>query len=156
MSYLVIEQLENNVTFTQQIRLFKSTNLEALRLNMYKHGSLNNGTLSIGIYDGENLLGSMSLSYLELNTLGSYYHGMVRFLPLNAIAIRKNPKEPYIELDIKVTITGHINSSSAFIGLVKEPYPIIEQYNVLNKPKNSPGLAVDVWYHSIGMELYSV
>lgn len=156
MSYLAIEQLENNVTVSQEIRLLKSTNLEAIRLNLLKQGILTDGVLSIDIYDGINLLGSMSLSHSELNTVGTNFHGMIRFLPSTVIAIRKLPTQAYLTLTLNIRISSHTDSDSAFIGLIKEPNPIVEQYNLDNNPNLSDeDPALDIWYRPYGIEIYS-
>lgn len=154
MSYLAIEQLENNVPVIQQIRLFKGTNLEAIRLHMVKFGVLTDGIVTLGIYDGVSLLGSMSLSYQEFNTLDLYFHGMIRFLPSTAIALRKNFKDPYMVLDLKITFSDHTNSDEAFLGLVKEPYPTIELYNESSIP-DSTTETVRIWHLPYGIEIYS-
>ena len=154
MSVLAIEQLENNVTVAQKIKLLKSTNLETLRLNMYKQGTLVDGVVTVEVYDGATLLGSMSHSCVDFNSIGPNFHGMVGFYPDNPIAIRKDPRVPYLELTFKVTVTSFTDSSTAFIGLVRNPEPPVGIYNQSLNP--NPALPeTDVWYLPYGLELYT-
>lgn len=155
MSFLAIEQLENDTPIYQKIRLLRSTNLEAIRLNICKSGNLTDGIVSIEVLNAAHSLGTLNLSYEDINTVGTNFHGYIRFLPDTAISIRKLSSEPHIELTLKVTIVAHTNSDNAFISLVKEPYPFVDQYNISNNPNSPANLEIDVWYRPFGIELYT-
>jgi hypothetical protein len=154
MSYLAIEQLENEVSIEQKFKVTRSMNLEAVRLNMCKVGNLLNGTITVQILNNEILLGQMVSSCSELNTVGTNFHGMISFFSDSPIAIRKSPSKELLELTLRVTLSEHTDSDEAYLGLIRNPDPATPTYNPENNP-NPSDPAIDVWYLPFGLELYT-
>ena len=151
MSIIASKILENNTVINTKIRVLRSMNIAAVRFNMFKHGTIPDGTIQVDFKIGADIIGSCSLNSSEIaNIPGTYFHGMVNFTMNDAFRVNLDTSVGYTELDVDISMTGHTNDVNNYIGLVKDSDLFGDQFGdpVTGDP------AQDVWDNYFGFELY--
>ena len=155
MSYLCINKFDNDTTeISTGIRFTEKCSIKAIRLKIFKHGVLADGTLELQIKnDSGTVIGSKSLSYEDINTgiPGTYAHGYMSFELPESVIINKSDLSDYIECSIHLTMTGHTEDPDNYLALVREENPFTPEYG--DRPVNEP---TNVWFNPYGIEIYSV
>lgn len=136
----------SSTPLVQTIRIFKSCNIEAIRLYVCKTGTALEG-IKLEIVNNGSVLATKNIKEIELNEIGKYYHGYLGFIFDSAIPIRKNPQDNYIELELRVSGTPNIS-------LVRPPDNPNEQYNIELIPPEA-SLPERIWFSSFGVQIFS-
>lgn len=164
MTTLVGSQLYNGKALEQNIRIYKSMYVKVIRLHLYKHNILQDGNLTLAIYDGASLISSKTLTYSELNGVGgTYWHGNISFEFDDAVFLSINPKEDYKEFTLKVTLNDHTDSESFFLMVCRDYEKYVRnsitefKYDPLYGVGTSDGITVDFSdSNPIGIEIYTL
>jgi len=159
MSILAINTLENNVAIIQNIYLTKDQDIIGIRVKLLKVGTLTNGTITMIIKDGSNVLSIVSKSYIDFNSLGSNWYGFYSFLLDNILPISKNSEDTNLKLSFEFKITSHTNSDSNYLALVHEEFPTTELHHLTDQlyyPTYGDDKNADVWNNPYGIEVYSL
>lgn len=155
MSYLCINKFDNDTSeITTGIRFTESCVIKAMRLKVFKHGVLADGTLELQVKNSSGtVIGRKSISHEEINTgiSATYAHGYMSFEFPESIVINKSALSDYIECSIHLVMSGHTEDSNNYIALVREENPFTTEYG--DRPINE---STNVWFNPYGIEIYSV
>ena len=155
MSNLVINQLENNDSLDIRVRFPKSKTIHTLRLKMLKHGVISDGEFKVEILDGSDVLATSTLGYADFSELATYAHGYFKFDLPYPVKVNASRITGYTEITLRVTVTGHTNSESNYIGLIKQhEYKFIDEFGVY--PVKATTASEKAWYAPYGVELYTL
>lgn len=129
MSQLIIDELFDGVTFSQNIHITKSIAVAFIRPWIYKQGTIADGKLRLEVYDGATLLKRADIPHALINNNipGTYAHGYIRFntAPL-ALNVADNETEHIYTL--KFSMVDHTSNPSNYIAICREwdqhKYPI--------------------------------
>ena len=136
MSTLLTNFFENGVTLSQNFRCRKGVVIHAVRLYLIKTDDLTDGTLTIEIKDGSNVLRSSTITYTELNAEGQYLQGMFA-KELNLQLNGRQDGEEFHEYTIECTMSGFTGAD--LLGWVKEyENPKPDYYGTLTSDANRP------------------
>lgn len=129
MSTLLIDELNNDVVFTQHVRIRKSIQVAHIRPWIYKHGTITDGMFRCEVYDGATLLKQVDINSSAINTeiTQPYAHGYIRF-DTAPLSLNVYPTEEYHDYILKFSMVDHTNDPSNYIAIVREwddrKYPI--------------------------------
>lgn len=117
---LVIDELFNGITFSQNFRIQKSVSIAHIRPWFYKHGILLSGNLICEVWEGLDLLKSVSIPYTTINSEipGTYAHGQLRF-DFDPLQLNHNTVNEWTEYTVKFYMSGYTNNPSAFVGMIR-------------------------------------
>jgi hypothetical protein len=121
MSTLLIDELFDTVEFVQDIHILRSTQVDSIRVWIYKEGTLATGSLRLRIYDGATIVEQISIPYADLNAgiPGPYAHGYVRF-DVGPLALNVNENETDRTYTFKIDMVGYVNDANNYIAVVRE------------------------------------
>ena len=121
MSTLLIDELFTGVTFEQPIRIQRSCQVGAIRLWIYKNGTLTSGNLTLQVYDGATLLKTASIPYTDINSavVLDYAHGYIRF-DLEPLSLNVSETESYHEYTLKFLMSGYTNDANKYVAVCRE------------------------------------
>jgi hypothetical protein len=121
MSTLIIDELYENVVFEQPIRIQRSTQIGAIRLWIYKNGTLESGSLRLEVYDGATLLKQVDIPYADINAAVTqpYAHGYIRF-DTDPLALNVAETESYHEYTLKFSMPGYDNDTAKYLAVCRE------------------------------------
>ena len=146
MSTLVIEEI-TVIAIEQEIRLTRNAGLVAIRLHLMKYGTPT-GDLVMAIYEGANLIKSVTTAMSTLNAEFSlaYGHGLFKF-DLE-IPIRKSGA--YTTYTIKLSAAGY--GASNYYAWVKDWLP--EKTNLYGEGNITNGITPQDTLKPYHFELY--
>lgn len=121
MSTLIIDELYEDVVFEQRIRILRSTQIDAIRLWIYKNGTLLTGNLRCEIYDDVTLLKTVDIPYTDINAAITlpYAHGYIRF-DVGPLALNVNETESYHEYTLKFSMNDYNNDTARYLAVCRE------------------------------------
>lgn len=146
MSTLLIDELFEDVIFEQTIRITRSAQVGAIRLWVYKNGTLTSGNLTMQIYDGVTLLKQVEIPYTDLNAavVLDYAHGYVRF-DTDPLTLNVGETESYHEYVLKFSMTGYTNDANKYIAVCREwdgPKYVTFDGPIINDSEDPAGLEI--------------
>lgn len=152
MSTLLSQALLNGVAQTQSFKVKKSLILHAVRLQLLKHGTLTDGTLNISIKDGSDTVATKTITYTEFETVGATYaHGFFSVEFNTALGGRQDAEDAH-EYTLSLSMSGHTDSESVFIGWLRDwENPIVELYG----SNQTDGIADSDTFSANGIEFYT-
>ncbi len=156
MTQLAINKLENNDIIETSIRVESSVTFKAIRLKVFKKGTLTNGVFTLEIYDGASLLGTAVIDSDDLSQItGTYAYGYVNFELPYPVRVNVPRDQDYTELELKLTVSGLTNSESNYLGLIKQhEFKYISEFGTY--PVGATTDETKAWYAPYGVELYVV
>lgn len=151
MSTLIVEELYPGVTIEQKFKVQRNANLVHYRPRIMKHGTLADGTLTCEIYKGAILLGTSTIDYTDINTIGGpYAHGHIRF-DFTTLPLKVSEGEAETEFTVKLYMAGHTKDVNNFIATVKE----YESYRYIRYGDiDGNGDPLNDFIQPIGYEIY--
>lgn len=151
MSYLVVDQLENDTPISTKLRFKKSMNIHAVRFYLLKYDTIPDGDLNVQFKIGSDVIGECNLTHTQINTIsGTYFHGYVKFDLVNEFRINLNTDVGYTEVDLVFTLSNHTDDPNNYIALVRNNDLFTDEFGTrnLNNPDDI------MWENAYGMELY--
>jgi hypothetical protein len=129
MSKLLVDELFNGVTFSQNIRLHNTVSIAFIRPWIYKQGTLQDGQFRLQVYDDTTLLKQVDIDYTAINaeiTL-QYAHGYLRF-DTEPLVLGVDKDEEYHDFILKFSMVNHTTNAGNYIAICREwdvhKYPI--------------------------------
>jgi len=120
MSTLLLDELYPGVTFSQDIKIFKDTNVAHIRPWVYIEGTLVNGEFQIEVKDGATTLVTKTIDYTLINaaTTLQYNHGFIRF-DFDPLVLRIPEGSTEKEYTFEFSMINHTKDISNYIGIVR-------------------------------------
>lgn len=159
MSILAVKQLQNAVAITQTIYITNNRDLLGCRMHILKAGTLVDGTVTVTFTANSEVIKTITKSYTDFNSLGANWHGMFALDFTTPIPVRINPSVGNLPITITITITGHTDSDTNYLGLVHEDYPtttLVHDTGASYYPTYGNDHSQDVWNNPFGIEVYSL
>jgi hypothetical protein len=157
MSYLVVDAFNDDFTTVDTgFRALTGSMIEAIRFKMIKYGTIADGTLTLDVINDDSVvIGTQTVTAAQFNTIsGTYAHGYIGFIFNEPICINKSSEDTYIQLTLRLTMSGHTEDTNNYVGLIKQfDDPFVTEYGS-RQPTVSP--EVDGWFNPYGVEVYSV
>lgn len=117
---LLVDELYPNIVFEQNFRINKTISMPHLRPWIYKQGTLQDGDLTLEIWQGADLLKTATIVYTLINAeiTGTYAHGQIRF-DLDPLQLNHDRKQEWTEYQIRLYMANHTKNVNNFIGTVR-------------------------------------
>lgn len=117
---LVIDELFDGIVFSQNFQIRKSLSIAHVRPWVYKHGNLVSGDMVCEIWEGPDLLKTITIPYTTINSEipGTYAHGQIRF-DTAPLQLNHDSTQTWTEYTIKFYMDNYTNNPAAFVGLVR-------------------------------------
>lgn len=145
MSFLMVDQLENNDVISFNMKLKKDMVITNIRLGIYKKGTIT-GNLTLRLKDlSGNVLVSKTLGTTDFASIYTYFHGKINF-EFTETLIKKQ------EITVEIELNDYTNSDTNYIALVKNPEPTETVFGVYTP---SSIVAKDIWLNPYAIEVYT-
>lgn len=157
MSYLVVDSFDASFTTVDTTARFtENAMIHSIRLKMFKHGTIADGTVTLTLLDGATSIGNVSITAAEFNSgiTGTYAHGYVKFTFPESVCVNLESGSAYSEITIRIAMSGHTPDASNYLGLVKQ-----HENTFVSEHGTRPdtiSTAVDCWYNPYGIEIYGI
>jgi len=117
---LVLDELFDGVTFTQNFRIQKTMQLVHFRPWIIKWGTPPAGDMVLQILKDAVILKEVRLTAAEINAAipATFFHGQLRF-DLEPLQLNYNRKEANTEYQVKIFMDGYVTDSDNFYGLIR-------------------------------------
>ncbi len=117
---LVLDELYDGITFTQNFRIQKSMSLAHFRPWIIKWGTPPAGEMVLQILQGATLLKEVRLDAGEINAniTATYFHGQLRF-DTDPLQLNHDRTQEYTEYQVKIFMDGYVTDTNNFYGLVR-------------------------------------
>jgi hypothetical protein len=114
---LLIDELYPDVVFEQNIRIKKTISCPHIRPWIYKQGTLQDGELTLEVWQGADLLKTAIILHTVINEEipGTYAHGQIRF-DLDPLQLNHNRSQEWTEYTLKIYMANHTRDENNFIG----------------------------------------
>lgn len=157
MSYLAVNSFDDDFTTVDiGMRITESVMIKAIRMKMFKHGTIADGTLTLQVLnDNDTVIGTQSITHTQFNEIsGTYAHGYINFQFDEQVCINKDENDSYIQLTLRLTMSGHTEDTNNFVALVRQfDGEFVDEYGT--RPTSiSP--EEDGWFNPYGVEIYGI
>jgi len=158
MSYLAVSSFDDDFTTVDiGMRVTSLVMIKAIRFKMFKHGTIADGTLTLQVLnEDDTVIGTKAITAAELNTgiPATYAHGYLNFQFDEQVCINKDEGDDYIELTLRLTMSGHTEDTSNYVALVRQfEGEFVDEYG--SRPTaDSPEM--DGWFNPYGVEIYGI
>jgi hypothetical protein len=117
---LVVDELYDGVTFTQNFRIQRSMQLAHFRPWIYKQGTLVDGDFTLQILQDAVVLKEVSINYVDINAelTATYSHGQLRF-DTEPLQLNHDREAEYTEYQVKLFMANHTTDNQNFMSLVR-------------------------------------
>ncbi len=157
MSHLAVNSFDDAFTTIDiGMRVTELAMITNVRMNMIKHGTIADGTLTMDILDaGSVVIATKALTAADFNTIsGTYAHGYVNFAFDEQICVNLLESDTYAQITVRLTMSGHTEDVNNFVGLVRQfDNPFITEYGTRPAPSTPED---DGWFNPYGVEVYGV
>lgn len=123
MSTFLYQNLENGVALSQNFKLTHGKMIHAVRVKLFRHGLLTDGTLNVKIKDSSDTLATQTSGFSDLNAVtgDAFVYGFFSFLFNYRLGGRKTNEDGH-EYTLELSMTGHTDSDSIFLGWIRDDY----------------------------------
>lgn len=117
---LVLDELFDGVTFTQNFRISKSISLAHIRPWIYKEGTLQDGDFTLEVKKGAEILKTIVIPHTDINDAitATFGHGQLRF-DVDALQLNHDNLNEFTEYTMSYYMDNHVTDASNFIGIVR-------------------------------------
>lgn len=116
---LLVDELYNGITFTQNFRINRSMSLAHFRPWIIKWGTPD-GEMVLQILQGATVLKEVRLTALEINAAipATYFHGQIRF-DVEPLQLNHDRTQEWTEYTAKLFMDGYSTDPSNFYGVIR-------------------------------------
>lgn len=121
MSTLVVDELFPGVIFNQPVKIFRNMSIAHVRPWIYKHGTIQDGSLQLTVLDGATTLKVITISATTINTNipGTFAHGYMKFdFDLLQLNVPETATEK--EYIFRFEMINHSLDANNFMGIVRQ------------------------------------
>ena len=117
---LVIDELFDGITFTQNFRINRTLQLVYFRPWIIKWDTPPAGEMVVQILYNAEVLKEVRLSAATINAAipATYFHGQLRF-DMEPLQLNHDRKQEFTEYQIKIFMDGYVTDSDNFYGLIR-------------------------------------
>lgn len=155
MSHLATDQIKNQ-TIEIPLRFKKSATVSAIRLRVFKHGILSDGSFILSLNSNDQILGEVAITGTKIqeNISGTYATGMLTWQFDNPIRLNKKSG---MDLNVmaRLAVIGLTESDTNYLALVRQhEFKFIDEFG-MSAPDGAPDYEV-AWYSAYGIEIYTI
>lgn len=120
MSTLIVDELYDGVTFEQEFKIQRDTNLAHIRPWVYKHGTLQDGDFQCQVLEGATVLATATINYATINAefTDNYAHGFIRF-DFDSLALHVPEGSAEGTYKLQFSMQSHTTDTNNFLGIVR-------------------------------------
>ena len=114
---LVVDELYPGVVFEQNFRIKNTIQMPHLRPWIYKHGTIQDGELTLEILWNGQVLKTATIDFTTINLEipGTYAHGQIRF-DLGSLQLNHDRKLEWTEYTLRLYMDNHTRDINNFMG----------------------------------------
>lgn len=118
MSTLLIDELFPGITFDQNFKILRDTNVACVRPWVYLEGTLVDGDFQLEVLDGATVLATSTINYTTINTAKTetYAHGYMRF-DFDSLALHIPEGASEKEFTFRFTMQNHTKDLNNYLAI---------------------------------------
>lgn len=164
MTTLVTEHFLNNDPIDQRIKIYRTMHLKAVRLHIYKQGTLPSCTLRLNVFDGTTVVNTTTVSSSQINSsCPKYWHGYITFEFPMACFLSVKSTEPFKIYTLQFVLEDSVDDFSNSISVCRDYEKYIKntitdfKYEPIFGDETEDGITTTYAdSHPLGFELYTL
>jgi hypothetical protein len=113
---LLVDELYPGITFEQNFRIKRTISVPHIRPWIYKQGTLQDGELTLEVWQGADLLKTATIVHTTINAEipATYAHGQVRF-DFDPLQLNHDRTQEWTEYTLKLYMANHTRNLNNFV-----------------------------------------